>query len=212
MNLKEIKGDYDAVFSLGHLCLSALQLRKMNMRPYAGPFDWVGTSSMPELCRLLRNRFADFMDPQNLRVTGYSTGVITKEPYISVTDDYYKIDSAHDFKAEQNTLDHLATYSEVMEKFNRRFNRFLEKTSTAKRVLFIRTSCTFEEAQELEEVLSDLVQNDFSVLLINHSNVTGIVENNWPLKHICAVELPDQEIWHSNDHYWKEMLDGVTII
>lgn len=80
MNLKEIQGEYDAVFSLGHLCLTALQLRKMNKRPYAGPFDWVGTSSLPDLCRLIRNRFEGFMNPINLRVTGYSTGVATKDP------------------------------------------------------------------------------------------------------------------------------------
>ncbi|XBM35634.1 DUF1796 family putative cysteine peptidase [Bacillus licheniformis] len=67
------------------------------------------------------------MNPINLRVTGYSTGVATKDPFISVTDDYYCIDSAHDFKADRNTLDNLATYHEVIEKFNRRFNRFLEK-------------------------------------------------------------------------------------
>ncbi|QAT53502.1 papain-like cysteine peptidase [Bacillus licheniformis] len=211
MNLKEIQGEYDAVFSLGHLCLTALQLRKMNKRPYAGPFDWVGSSSLPDLCRLIRNRFEGFMDPINLRVTGYSTGVATKDPFISVTDDHYCIDSAHDFKADRNTLDNLATYHEVIEKFNRRFNRFLEKTSTAQRALFVRTSGTMQEAKELEEVLSDLVTNDFSILLINHTNVSGIVENHWPLKNVCAVELPDQEIWQSNDPYWSEMFQGITI-
>ncbi|MDA1475083.1 DUF1796 family putative cysteine peptidase [Bacillus changyiensis] len=212
MNLQQIKGEYDAVFSLGHLCLTALQLRKLNMRPYSGPLDWMGTPSLTELNRLLRNQFDGFMEPQNLRVTGYSTAIATKEKHILVTDDFYKVDSAHDFKADRNTLDHLATYSEVMEKLNRRINRFLEKISSAKRVLFIRTSGTYNEAQELEEVLNDLVQNDFSVLLINHTNVTGIVEKDWSLEKICAVELPDQDIWHSNDEYWKEMLLDVKII
>ncbi|MCY8267403.1 papain-like cysteine peptidase [Bacillus haynesii] len=212
MNLNDIKGDYNAIFGLGHLCLTALQLRKNNLRPYAGPLDWVGTSSLTELNRLLKNRFSNFMAPLNLRVTGYSTGVYTTDRYISLTDDYYHVDSAHDFKADKNTLEHLATYDEVIEKFNRRINRFYEKMSTANRVLFVRTNGTYKEAEELESVLSDLVQNDFRVLLINHAKVKGIVEQNWPLKRICAVTLPDREIWQSNDHLWREMLNGVNYV
>ncbi|MDE1383479.1 papain-like cysteine peptidase [Bacillus paralicheniformis] len=69
--------------------LTALQLRENNLRPYAGPLDWVGTSSLTELNRLLKNRFSNFMAPLNLRVTGCSTGVYTTDRYISVTDDYY---------------------------------------------------------------------------------------------------------------------------
>ncbi|MEC1262271.1 DUF1796 family putative cysteine peptidase [Bacillus swezeyi] len=212
MNLHQIKGDYDAIFGLGHLCLTALQLTKNNLRPYAGPLDWVGTRYLTDLNRLLKNRFSHFMEPINLRVTGYSTGVYNKERYISLTDDYYSIDSAHDFKADKNTMDEIVTYPEVKEKFNRRINRFLDKMATANRILFVRTSGTFKEAQELESVLSGLVQNDFSVLLINHSNVNGIVEQNWPLKRVCAVELPEKEIWESNDRLWREMLTGVNYV
>ncbi|MFN2748015.1 MULTISPECIES: DUF1796 family putative cysteine peptidase [Bacillus] len=212
MNLNGIKGEYNAVFGLGHLCLTALQLRKNNLRPYAGPLDWVGTSSLTDLNFLLKNRFSHFMAPENLRVTGYSTGVYTKDRYISLTDDYYHVDSAHDFKADQNTLEHLVTYREVMEKFNRRINRFLDKMATADRILFIRTKGTYKEAQELQSVLSDLVQNEFRVLLINHADVKGIVEQNWSLERVCAVQLPDKEIWESNDRLWRKMLSGVKIV
>ncbi|MDI3410009.1 DUF1796 family putative cysteine peptidase [Bacillus sonorensis] len=84
--------------------------------------------------------------------------------------------------------------------------------ATANRILFIRTNGTFEEAQELETVLSDLVQNEFSVLLINHTNVKGIVEQNWPLQRVCAIELPDKEIWAANDSLWKQILSGVNYV
>ncbi|MED1741305.1 DUF1796 family putative cysteine peptidase [Bacillus swezeyi] len=211
MNLKVIEGHYDAVFSLGHLCLAAIQLRKNNLRPFAGPLDWVSTHSLTDLNRLLQNRFAGFMDPKNLRIIGYNTGEKKEGSTIYVVDDFYNIGSVHDFDAEENTLDHLATYPAVMEKFNRRINRFLEKMSTGSRLLFVRTEGSLEEAQELERILSDLVQHDFHVLLVRHSNVTGIVEKNWPLQKVCAVELPDKEIWESNNDLWTSMLEGVKI-
>ena len=58
----------------------------------------------------------------------------------------------------------MATYPEVIEKYNRRIDRFIEKMSTSKRILFVRTEGegSFKEAQELELVLSDLVQHDLS--------------------------------------------------
>ncbi len=153
MNLKEIKGQYNAVFSLGHLCLTAIQLKNNDLRPFSGPLDWVTIHSLTDLNLLLRNRFTGFMEPKNLRVIGYNTGKKKKEEgsTIYVSDDFYNIGSVHDFDVNQNTLDHLATYPEVIEKYNRRIDRFIEKMSTSKRILFVRTEGegSFKEAQEL---------------------------------------------------------------
>ncbi|UAY71691.1 DUF1796 family putative cysteine peptidase [Bacillus paralicheniformis] len=215
MNLKDIKGQYDAVFSLGHLCLAAIQLRNNDLRPFAGPLDWVTTNSLSDLNRLLRNRFTGFMNSKNIRVIGYNTGEKKEEgSTIYVLDDFYNIGSVHDFDADQNTLDQLITYSEVMEKYNRRINRFLEKVSTGNRILFVRTEGegSFKEAQELELVLSDLVQHDFNVLLVKHSKVNGIVEKNWPLEKTCTVELPNKEIWESNNDLWASLFKGITLV
>ncbi|KFM91271.1 hypothetical protein DJ88_2514 [Bacillus paralicheniformis] len=108
----------------------------------------------------------------------------------------------------------MATYPEVIEKYNRRIDRFIEKMSTSKRILFVRTEGegSFKEAQELELVLSDLVQHDFSVLLVKHSKVNGIVEKNWPLEKTCTVELPDKEIWESNNDLWASLFKGITLV
>jgi len=84
MNLKDIKGQYDAVFSLGHLCLAAIQLRNNDLRPFAGPLDWVTTNSLSDLNRLLRNRFTGFMDSKNIRVIGYNTGEKKKRDLLSM--------------------------------------------------------------------------------------------------------------------------------
>jgi hypothetical protein len=211
MNLKDIKGTYDAIFSLGDLCLASLQLRKNNLRPFSGVLDWMASPSLSNVNRLLQNRFVGFMDLPNLKATGYSTGVDSTERFICVWDSAYDIVSSHDFKADKNTLAHLATYPEVKEKFNRRIQRFLEKTATSQRLLFVRTEGTYEEVQELQSVLSGMVKNDFQILLINHSNVSGMIKKDWSLEKVCVVELPDQDKWSSNDHHWKTMLDGIHI-
>ncbi|ASB88934.1 DUF1796 family putative cysteine peptidase [Bacillus sonorensis] len=212
MNLQNIKGDYDAIFSLGHLCLAAIQLRKHDLRPFAGPLDWFATYSLSDVNRLLRNRFTGFMEAKNLRVAGYNTAEKKEGSTIYVIDDNYHVGSVHDFDADKNTLDDLATYPEVIEKFNRRINRFLEKMSTGKRILFVRTEGSFEEAKELELILSEMVQHDFSVLLVRHTNVTGIVENHWPLEKVCAVELPGEEIWEANHDLWTSLFEGIKLV
>ncbi|GJM69732.1 hypothetical protein HMSSN036_19480 [Paenibacillus macerans] len=94
MKLADLKGGYDAIFSLGDLCLSSLQLEKNNLRPYAGVFDWVASPNLDDVCRLIDTRFKGFMELENLRVGG-----VTETGMIWVTDDANSIISSHDFEA-----------------------------------------------------------------------------------------------------------------
>lgn len=206
MSLEIIKGTYDAVFSLGDLCLTSIQLKKNNLRPFSGVLDWMASPSLSNVNRLLQNRFVGFMDLPNLRIIGYAN-----DQFICVSDDGYQIVSNHDFAVGKNTLSHLGGYPEVREKFDRRIRRFLEKMETSQRILFVRTEGSFEEVLELESILSGMVKNDFRILLVNHSNVNSMVEKHWPLEKVCVVELPNQDKWNANDHYWKMMLDGVHL-
>lgn len=205
MNINEIKGKYDAVFSLGDLCLTSIQLKKHNLRPYSGVLDWVASPMLSKVNKLLENRFVGFMDYENLRVLGYA------DTFICVSDDGYHLVSNHDFGGDDNTLEHLWGYKEVMEKYNRRIDRFLKEVDSAKKILFVRTEGTFEDAIELQNVLSKIVKHDFRVLLINHTDVDGIVEKNWPLEKICSLEFPNKDKWEGNHELWESVLDGVRL-
>lgn len=206
MSLEDIKGNYDAVFSLGNVCLGAIQLKKFNLRPFSGVLDWVSTYSLPDVNRLLQNRFAGFLDPPNLKVLGYATDLD-----LLVQDQVYNIYFNHDFKTDKNTVDNLADYPEVKEKYNRRIARFLKKMETCQRILFIRTEGTFEEIKELVTILSEMVKNDFQLLVVNHTKVNVMMEQNWNLEKVTVVELPDDEKWDSNDHYWATIFSGVHL-
>lgn len=207
MSLEKIKGTYDAVFSLGNLCLGAIQLNKFNLRPFSGVLDWVGSHSLPDVNRLLQNRFSGFLELPNLKVVGHASVLD-----LLVLDEAYKIYFNHDFKTDKNTVLDLAAYPEIKEKYDRRVQRFLEKMATSQRILFIRTEGTFEETQELGSILAGLVANDFRLLVVNHTNVNGMIEKNWPLEKVCAIELPDIEKWDGNDHYWAQIFNGVQVI
>lgn len=211
MRLENLKGNYDAIYSLGDLCLAALQLRKNNLRPFAGPLDWMSSPSLPSVSLLLKNQFNGYMDKSNLMPIGYSTGVDSTEQYLCVTDTGYQIVSSHDFKASKNTFTNLATYPEVKAKFDRRVKKFLDILSTGKRILFIRTEGTFEEILQLESVLSQLVKNDFHILLVNHTDTNDLIEKDWPVESVCAIELPDVEKWQGNDEYWRSIFKDITI-
>lgn len=146
------------------------------------------------------------MDLPNLRIIGYAS-----DQLICVSDDGYQIVSNHDFEVGKNTLSHLGGYPEVREKFDRRIKRFLEKMETSKRILFVRTEGTFEEVLELESILSKMVKHDFRILIVNHTDVSGLTEKNWPIERVSVVELPNRDIWNANDHFWKMMFDGVQL-
>lgn len=206
MNLSDIKGTYNAIFSLGDLCLASLQLQRRGLRPYSGVLDWIASLNLSDVSRLLQNRFVGFMEMPNLRIIGYAT-----DKYICVSDDAYHMVSNHDFETTKNSLYHLGGYPEVKQKYDRRINRFLEKVNTCKRILFVRTEGTYDEALELQSVLSDLVKHDFRVLIVNHAPVMGVVEQNWPLEKVCAIELPNFEKWEGNNYLWDQILQGIHI-
>ncbi|MEK8129889.1 DUF1796 family putative cysteine peptidase [Paenibacillus filicis] len=207
MNLQELQGTYDGIYSLGNLCLTSIQLEKNNLRPYSGVFDWVASLELSKVNRLLANRFADFMRPRHLRVVGYA------DECICVSDDYNHIVSNHDFHIGPNSLTYLGGYPAVMEKYNRRIGRFLDHMQSCMRILFVRTEATLEDAEELESVLSELVKHDFRVLVVNHADVRELVEQHWPLARVCAVQLPKGEEgdkWSQNDFWWTALLQGIV--
>ncbi|GIO33774.1 MULTISPECIES: DUF1796 family putative cysteine peptidase [Paenibacillus] len=206
MRVADLKGSYDAIFSLGDLCLAAMKLEKFELRPYAGPLDWMATYDLSQVNRLLRNRFAHFMEYNNL----YVEKKVSDQLYL-VRDTYYDFQSNHDFFTHNNFPPNLEAYPTVKAKYDRRVQRFMEKAHTSRNILFIRTEGSFEQAKELQEVLSGLVRHDFRVLLINHTSVSGIVELDWPLDKVCSILMPDADKWMGNDHLWSQILNGIHL-
>ncbi|SDX96998.1 DUF1796 family putative cysteine peptidase [Paenibacillus sp. CF384] len=206
MQLIDLKGSYDAIYSLGDLCLPAIQMELNEIRPFAGPLDWMQSQNLSDVTRLLRNRFARFMDYSHLEVISKAS---EKLYYVKETE--YNVYSNHDFYTHNNFPPELNAYPEVKAKYDRRVARFLEKAALSDHILFIRTEATMEQTKELTDVLSAMVAGSYRLLIVNHAPVSGIVEQHWPLPHVCAIQLPDEEIWHGNDLLWKEIFQGIAL-
>ncbi|WP_307557448.1 DUF1796 family putative cysteine peptidase [Paenibacillus sp. V4I7] len=81
----------------------------------------------------------------------------------SITGIFYHIDSVHDFLAAANTP---TSFPQYKDKYNRRIQRLLNCMETNEWILFVRSVATYEEANELEKILSGLVKHHFCILLI----------------------------------------------
>lgn len=207
LKLAELKGTYHAIFSLGDLCLTSIELEKNGLRPYAGPIDWMASYHLPDISSLLRNRFAGFMDYNHLEVVDKAS-----ESLYLVRENYYNVYSNHDFFTHNNFPPHLAAYPDIKAKYDRRVSRFLEKMATSQKILFIRTGGTIEQAAELEAALNDLVVHDFSVLLIKHEAVSSPTEVPCSLEKVCVLQFPNEDIWNGNEHWWSNLLSEIHLV
>jgi len=209
MRLNGLKGSYDAIFSLGQNCLPAIQLQKNNLRSYSGVLDWMISDTLVDVNRLLKNRFSGFMEFSDLEFVNYN---VPSPQNLYVKDSKYNVISAHDFPTSINTPQNLVSYPEVREKHNRRIKRFLEKTEECKHILFVRMQGTFEEAKELQSILYDMVKHEFKILLVNPTGVEQLIELDWPLEKVCAVEVPSKDIWGGNsDYLWSFMFKNINL-
>jgi len=103
LKLKEIKGLYDVIVSLGSACNPAMELKRLNLRTFAGPLDWSVALSLSDVNRLLKNKFNGFMELENMQLIDgafafSNDGVLIEgvESYL-IEDTHYNVISVHDF-------------------------------------------------------------------------------------------------------------------
>ncbi|UHA74948.1 DUF1796 family putative cysteine peptidase [Paenibacillus sp. 481] len=206
MRLAQLKRTYDAVFSLGDRCFTSGKLIDYGLRPYSGVLDWVKTDTLANVSMLLRNRFASYMELQHMRVIDYHDNG-TK---LLVKDTMYNMISGHDFKVAENPHHQLVTYPAFREKINRRIHRFYTMLEHAQCLLFVRTKGSYEEALELQSVLSSFVKHQFHVLLINDTHHYVVFENDWNIPNVCAIQTPLYT--EGNKELWDCIFTGIQYI
>ncbi|RAS73721.1 peptidase [Priestia endophytica] len=224
MNLQDIKGSYDAVFSLGSACNPALQFQRLNLRRLtSSPLDWSYSPFLSDVNRLLKNSFKGFMELKNMRVVNDKGDYVyahdgapvvpDKEIQIPtksyvIQDTLYNIFSAHDFPIIANQS-WLVTYPSFKKTLNYRIYRFLKKVANSESVLFVRWVANYNEAVELQSILSHMVKGRFNVLILNPVEyLEEITEVDWGLDRTCVVNVPSDP---NSDSTWDHVLNGVTL-
>jgi hypothetical protein len=221
MNLQDIKGSYDVIVSLGSASNPAMLLKQHNLRRFSGPLDWCVSNSLSDVSRLLKNRFEGFMEFENMSLLDKTETYFLNDgdPVMPdgstqlikaywVMDTYYNVISMHDFPILPNQ-DWTVTYPSFKEKLNRRINRFLEKITNGQSVLFVRWAGSYNQAVELQSVLSKIVKGQFTILILYPvPDSQNISEMNWGIDRVCAVEVPNKPFDNST---WDYVLNGITL-
>ncbi|WP_339290586.1 DUF1796 family putative cysteine peptidase [Paenibacillus sp. FSL E2-0201] len=222
MNLQDVKKSYDLIVSLGMSCAPAINMQRNNLRTFSMPLDWMISYSLTDVNRLYKNRFQNFMELTNLQmlkethffledgVPAYPNGnknALVKSYFIQ--DTCYNIISVHDFPITSGK--HWSTtYPSYKAKLDLRMKRFWDKLLSSKKILFIRWFATYEQAVELQAILSDILKpNEFTVLILNPVlELTSVREIKWDIDNVCVLEVPDD----MNDYdSWDYILKDIQI-
>jgi hypothetical protein len=206
MKLKDLRGTYDSVFSLGRRCLTAIHMEENKLRSYPGVFDWMLAPELASVNYMIKHRFQGFMELQNMQVVGK-----TDHNYI-VYDAMSHFYSYHDFSLLKNRYNQLHTYPEFKLKLNHRIERFNERLDEDSIFLFVRVQGSYRDVTELERVLSERVRGDFRILIVNEGKMDHIVEIDWGLEKTCVIEVAYTDTHpFVNDYQWSRMLEGIRI-
>ncbi|MDR0268063.1 DUF1796 family putative cysteine peptidase [Paenibacillus sp.] len=203
MDWNQNRGTYHAFISLGEMCQTAHQLRRLGLRRFSGPLDWFTSSSTPKLTHLLKTRFNGFMELNHLHLIN-----MVDRHYV-LRDLVYQVDSYHDFPVPYH-INQL--YPQFKEQVDRRISRFLKTIKTGP-VCFVRTHTSSSEARLLEQVLSDISHRDFRMLIVNLHNQPGkgIIYEDWGLQRVSSVTIPSGRDWRGSDYHWNLIMQGFNL-
>ncbi|WP_280142861.1 DUF1796 family putative cysteine peptidase [Paenibacillus sp. 453mf] len=190
-----------------------------NLRRISLPLDWMISTKLSDVNRLLQYRFQGFMELNHLQVLEdthimlddgspvfHDRGGLV-ESYM-IKDTLYNIISVHDFPLVPGQ--HWSVvYPEYKEKLQRRIQRFYDKLARSSFTLFIRWSASYEETHQLRAILSQMTPGDFHILVLNPvKGQYGITDAGWNLDRVCSLNVPPD----MNDQTtWDELLAGITI-
>lgn len=200
--------------SLGGDCQVSFALKAHELRQVAYPFDWMMALNFDGVCRVIENRFKDFLNPHYL-----------KHGINSVINTYYEILFMHDFptisKAEWMTgedtllLGHvvdnfLDDVDNVSQKYTRRINRFLQLLEGPSKVVFIRTHITPNQAQSFVTMMAKNYPLSDYLLLAVHGDPS--LDYYWNIARVESFYAqqkhsdPAYAIWDwFHDDEWKKL-------
>ncbi|MED5018787.1 DUF1796 family putative cysteine peptidase [Paenibacillus chibensis] len=196
---------FNTIFSLGHSCQVASQLRRNRLRKEAGPLDWFNFAQTSELCRVLRSRFQGFMELENLEVYGQSQN----SHYIR--DRITTCLSFHDFRNDP-VKPPLHDYREFKERLTRRTQRLLSVLCSIEDTLLIRTIAAAREAWSVVDAVTETYPNPNVYFLF------AIPGNGFPLRmlpssqeRVMIVELPAGSTWEGDHDAWRTLLQSIRL-
>ncbi len=120
---------YDIVYSLGSNCACSNYMKKVKLRTFSGPFDWIQNPDITQPLKLISSDFQHFLSMDDF----------VSLPEGNEEHDYYKntrtgMTFLHDFP---KGLPLSQSFNPVNEKYNKRIKRFYKLIQQSEKVLFI---------------------------------------------------------------------------
>lgn len=203
----ELNKPYDAIFSLGGNCQVAYQLRRRQLRPYAGPLDWFVSPACESVTKLVVSGFNDFMQLERLET------LRPLQTCYAVRDTSTGITSYHDFLLHSEHPDEpLASYPKFRAKLDRRISRFYDRLNHASSVLCIRLGATEAEAEALLSALQSAACAPVTLLAVRETDTLQLRHLRTDRSSLVMAELPKGRFWYGSNEGWDQLLAGVSLI
>lgn len=175
---------------LGTTCAIAYQLEKYDFRKFALPFDWLGCTDQT-ICDVLEDDFSNFFDIDKMIVKNKSNNFPLLEDdwresfsgTIRVRHKKYGFNFVHDF--DQTMVLGDEQYIKIMDKYNRRINRFREimkNPNTYKICIHIGNKFDINKCDEI------MKKNSYQ---------------NYEIKSLILSEMPVSNGWQLDKFDWK---------
>jgi len=173
---------FDLIFSIGEACSCTESLRKYDLQRCSYPFDWLFGSNFVGRCKILANKFDNFIEKEDLEYS-YEEKSIKCSAYHNKIND---ITFNHDFLKE---IPFDTAYNLVKEKYDRRIKRLLDEIDKSDSILAVymespttnHSIITNEEIIEGYFILKEAFGDKLNLLYIrndNKNNEIEFLENN----------------------------------
>ena len=122
---------YDAVWSLGQWCATAISLKQLGLRSCSGPFDWTGPNErIGHYVELMVNGFDGFLAKENLRKLK-DDPVEGTEIYVDTVQHW---ETHHEFRIGVPFEENYAKYRALLD---RRIKRLISSLTSGGKILFV---------------------------------------------------------------------------
>lgn len=199
---------WDAVISLGGTCQVAFQLKRLKLRSFSGPFDWLFSLEAPMVSKALESDFDGWLLKDNLHEEASQTECRR------IVDDKYSMIHQHIFPADKSFEE---AYDEVKDTVDRRIGRLLSlKDKGDKDILFVRTNTNPEEAKVMGEVIRKKYGPNSYLLVINHIKEHEVRMLPQISDNVLCFELFDEnentgQRWQGFDAHWDIVFANVAL-
>lgn len=198
--------EFDAIFSLGHNCQVAAQLRRNKLRHAAGPWDWFNFASTREFCKVIKHQISDFMLRDNLDIYGKSVNCYY------VRDKRSSCLSFHDFKNNPEELP-LYDYPAFRERLDRRIERFNRCLNSEQKTLLVRIIPHKKDAETIDQVIRGTYSNpNVTLLFVMLSSSPSIVTLPSFSDRVLIKQIPKGPTWEGDLEAWMTILGGFSLI